>query len=173
MRFALLSILGLSFAGVVVAQTPQAAAATVLTNTMCPVLSDEAVDPGIYVDYRGKRVYFCCKRCQRKFIEDPEQYAANLPWPAPTPPAATAAAAPPPAESVAPPEEKVTGLARVERFLGEVHPLVVHFPIALLLAAALAQLFVYGGKPWEGAVRYCLYLGALGAVVAAGLGLCA
>jgi mono/diheme cytochrome c family protein/uncharacterized membrane protein len=58
------------------------------------------------------------------------------------------------------------------RWLGKFHPAAVHFPIALLTAAAAAELFgVTTGKPtWESVARYCVWFGALTAVVAGLLG---
>lgn len=53
--------------------------ATAVTNPMCPVLTDEAIDPEQWVEYEGQRVYFCCPKCKRKFQRDPEAYLANLP----------------------------------------------------------------------------------------------
>ena len=38
-----------------------------------------AVDPAIFIEYKGKKVYFCCKGCDQKFREDPEKYIARLP----------------------------------------------------------------------------------------------
>jgi mono/diheme cytochrome c family protein/uncharacterized membrane protein len=59
-------------------------------------------------------------------------------------------------------------------WLGKFHPPVVHFPIALLTAAAVAELLrVATGKPSCGAVsRYCVWFGALAAVPAGLLGWC-
>lgn len=51
----------------------------VLTNEMCPVLRGNKVDPNVYVDYKGKRVYFCCTDCQATFLADPEPYLQYLP----------------------------------------------------------------------------------------------
>ena len=55
---------------------------------------------------------------------------------------------------------------------GRFHPLLVHFPVALLLAALLAQVLgaLRGRERYEAAARFCLALGAAGAVVAAALG---
>ncbi len=50
---------------------------------------------------------------------------------------------------------------------GRLHPLVVHFPIALLIAAAGAGWIwaIFRKSPgWEGAMRWCLWLGVLGAI---------
>jgi YHS domain-containing protein len=47
-------------------------------NTMCPVMTDEKIKDGITVDYQGKTIGFCCKRCVAKFNKDPEKYVNNL-----------------------------------------------------------------------------------------------
>ena len=38
-----------------------------------------AIDKNIFVEYQGKKVYFCCKDCVEKFKADPEKYLAKLP----------------------------------------------------------------------------------------------
>ncbi len=149
-----------------------AAGAAVLDNTMCPVLTDEAVDPGIFVDYQGKRVYFCCKKCQSQFNDNPQKFLANLPQFAGAAMAAAVTAAVEP-EHEAQAEEAEGGSLpeRLLRLAGKFHVVVVHFPIALLLAAALAELLVWRGRAsLVPVVRFCLFLGALSAVVAAPLG---
>jgi YHS domain-containing protein len=45
-------------------------------NRTCPV-TGKTVDPEVFVDYRGKRVYFCCKDCVDDFNTDPESYFAK------------------------------------------------------------------------------------------------
>lgn len=57
-------------------------------------------------------------------------------------------------------------------WLGRFHPPASHFPIALLVAAALAELLAIatGRSLFESAARYCLWFGALGAVLTALLG---
>ena len=57
-------------------------------------------------------------------------------------------------------------------FLGKFHPLLAHFPIALLITAAVAELiWLTTRQSWlTGVVRFCTLFGALGAVVTAGLG---
>ncbi|MHC4323469.1 MAG: YHS domain-containing protein [Planctomycetota bacterium] len=32
-----------------------------------------------FVEYKGKKVYFCCPGCDKKFLANPEQYIAKLP----------------------------------------------------------------------------------------------
>lgn len=57
-------------------------------------------------------------------------------------------------------------------WLGKLHIVVIHFPIAMIVAAFAAEaLGVAGGKPdWRSAARIMLVIGALGAVTAAFLG---
>lgn len=61
---------------------------------------------------------------------------------------------------------------RLTRWLGKFHPAAVHFPIALLMAAFLAELITMlsGSQRYASAGRYCLVLGALSAVLAGALG---
>ena len=47
------------------------------TQTVCPVLGDP-VDRNVYVDYKGKRVYFCCASCKTDFAKDPEKYMKKM-----------------------------------------------------------------------------------------------
>jgi uncharacterized membrane protein len=64
------------------------------------------------------------------------------------------------------------GAARLFGWLGRFHVLVVHFPIALLAAAALGEILAARRRnpvP-EPAVRFCILLGAGGAVAAVALG---
>lgn len=94
-----------------------------------------------------------------------EWIKAGAPAPAGEP--ETAAPAPP-----APREPPRPMLERIGAFVGRFHILTVHFPIALLAAAALAELWSAArgrGVPLA-AVRFTLWLGAAGAVGSAGLG---
>src|SRR5207302_1158543 len=58
------------------------------------------------------------------------------------------------------------------RWVGHFHPALTVFPIALMLSAALAELLrLMGGAPWlDGASRWCVIVGAIGAAVTAPLG---
>ena len=44
---------------------------------ICPVMG-EKINPEIFVDHNGKRIYFCCNSCVEKFKADPEQYMKKL-----------------------------------------------------------------------------------------------
>ncbi len=47
-------------------------------QTRCPVMGGK-IDPQAFVDLtNGHRVYFCCKGCDEKFLENPAKYMPNL-----------------------------------------------------------------------------------------------
>lgn len=60
-------------------------------------------------------------------------------------------------------------------WLGRLHPAVVHFPIALVVAAALAEILgaLKGGDRYTFAARFMLYVAAVAALLAAALGFAA
>jgi hypothetical protein len=95
--------------------------------------------------------------------------AAGAPVPPsqPTPPHESPGTPASPPEPAAP-----SGAARLFGWLGKFHILVIHFPIALLAAAALGELLALrrGDRVPEPAVRYCVLLGAAGAAAAVALG---
>ncbi|MCO6437559.1 MAG: efflux RND transporter periplasmic adaptor subunit [Phycisphaerae bacterium] len=47
-------------------------------QTLCPVMGGE-IDPKVYTDFHGVRIYFCCPPCIDKFTSEPEKYIDNLP----------------------------------------------------------------------------------------------
>lgn len=61
---------------------------------------------------------------------------------------------------------------RALKFFGKFHPLVAHFPIALLMTAAMAEgLWIFTRGRWlTGAVRVCVGIGSLGAIAAGVMG---
>jgi uncharacterized membrane protein len=91
-----------------------------------------------------------------------------------------APAAPAAAESAEASGEDATGSAappsvdrdKLIEYAGRFHIVVIHFPIALLMAAALAELlgFFFPSGTLPAAARYCLWLAALGALIAVPLG---
>ncbi len=167
-------------------------------GTVCPV-SGKPVDAAVSSQDEGKEVFFCCEECKKKFIADPSAYrvvkvaqpqipAESPPVPQPQPqpqlklqappadaPATAPAAAPPapipPAAATSSPSAPPVG-QRLWLAAGKLHPIVVHFPIALLAVAALFE-FVRlrrGVHRPSGPALACLLLGAIGAVAAAILG---
>ncbi len=59
--------------------TPASSEHTQETNDFCPVMPDMKVNPDIFTDYQGKRVYFCCNNCKAAFAKNPEKYLPLLP----------------------------------------------------------------------------------------------
>lgn len=58
--------------------TPEAKAqAADIEQKTCPV-TGEAINPAVFTEYQGKKVYFCCQGCVAKFEKDPEKYAAKI-----------------------------------------------------------------------------------------------
>jgi len=52
--------------------------ATTAEQTICPVMGNP-INKDIYVEYQGKKVYFCCPACKSEFEKDPAKYVAKLP----------------------------------------------------------------------------------------------
>ena len=177
------------------ADVPSAAAVSSTTrapaNEYCPVMTRTKAEADLWLDYEGQRIYFCHEVCKTRFGRAPGKYLANLPVAMQQAirehqlAAATAEPLTDTAKHPAPVPSKVEGitpeadnqkgtftLRRVGQFLGRFHPVAVHLPIGLLLAAALAEgLFVWTHAQWlSGAARFSVLLGAAGAVGAASLG---
>jgi YHS domain-containing protein len=47
-------------------------------QTLCPVTGDK-IDKKVFVEYKGKKVYFCCSMCVDQFNKNPEKYISKLP----------------------------------------------------------------------------------------------
>src|SRR5438034_6106214 len=47
-------------------------------NKMCPVMTDQPTRADRFVDYKGRRVYFCCEKCMARFEREPGKFLANL-----------------------------------------------------------------------------------------------
>jgi len=60
-------------------QLSSTAGAKKMLQTECPVMIGNKIDPNIYTDYKGKRVYFCCNSCKSAFGKKPEKYLGRLP----------------------------------------------------------------------------------------------
>lgn len=134
-----------------------------LANAMCPVMEEEPASEDVYTDYGGARVHFCCMRCLAKFERDPLPYLAAVGL---TPVAAMSQGAPDSARAITP----ATMTERIGQLAGRLHPVIVHFPIALLVVAGMLELFGAGRGRMRDTVRTCLVLGALAACAAAGMG---
>jgi YHS domain-containing protein len=76
MNYIVKSLLGLVLLGFLLS-TPSYAVPQEPNQKECPVLGSP-VNKRIYVDYKGKRIYFCCPPCIRKFNQDPEKYMKKM-----------------------------------------------------------------------------------------------
>jgi len=58
-----------------------AAQGVVLENiqTACPVSGEPLEERESFVDFKGRRVFFCCDKCIKEFEKDPQKYLAKLP----------------------------------------------------------------------------------------------
>ena len=149
----------------------QPAAQAEIIQTECPVMVGNEIDPNFSTVYQGRRIYFCCQFCRAAFEQEPEKYLANLPQGG----EAASVEGGPHAGSDhdhATGHRAPQGLARSVRFVGKFHPVAVHFPIALVIAAAVAEVLAAatGSHVFRGAARFMIVLGALCAAVTAALG---
>lgn len=46
-------------------------------QTHCPIMGGE-INKDVYVDYQGKRIYFCCSGCEETFLKDPDAYIKQM-----------------------------------------------------------------------------------------------
>ena len=53
-------------------------AAMAAQQTICPVMGNPITHKNLFVDYNGKRVYFCCGPCPSRFMRYPEAYLQRL-----------------------------------------------------------------------------------------------
>jgi len=176
-----------------------------VVNLWCPVWTDEKTDPEIWLEFEGRKVYFCCERCRRKFKRDPARYRQGLASVlALASQAATGvnggADGQPAPDQATPPVQDEHGehghpqegngptqegghdhdhgehsrnlIGHTVAWLGKLHPMVVHFPIAMLIAAAFAEVMslVTGRYFFAHAARFCAIFGGLSALVAGLLG---
>jgi len=57
---------------------PIEAVAAAIEQKTCPVM-DSPINKALFVEYKGKKVYFCCPGCEDKFNAEPEKFVAKLP----------------------------------------------------------------------------------------------
>jgi YHS domain-containing protein len=60
-------------------KTAGAAVVAATEQTVCPVMAGNPIDKNVFVEYKGKKVYFCCESCKADFGKDPEKYIKDLP----------------------------------------------------------------------------------------------
>lgn len=59
-------------------QAVEAKTAEAVEQTRCPVM-DAPINKDLFVEYKGKKVYFCCAGCEKEFEKNPEKYLSKLP----------------------------------------------------------------------------------------------
>ena len=59
------------------AVAPGPTGAPEIAQKFCPVMG-QPIDPDIYVERDGRKVYFCCQMCVDTFKKDPETYMKKL-----------------------------------------------------------------------------------------------
>ena len=166
-------------------------------NALCPVTTDEPIDPNFWTMYKGRKVFFCCKKCRTKFEADPAAYVANLPKIVPIDlPQQDHDAVDPDGDGhdLAGTQDQGAEAGHDEgaghnedadgedhdhaehgsglAFVGRFHVIVIHFPIALLLTAGFFEILgaVRRKAGTDVLVRPLSGLGALSAVLAVSLG---
>jgi YHS domain-containing protein len=57
--------------------TNQAVMVTGKAQTACPIMGDN-ISRKHFTDYEGKRIYFCCAKCEKTFAKNPGKYMKML-----------------------------------------------------------------------------------------------
>ncbi|MHC4339905.1 MAG: DUF2231 domain-containing protein [Planctomycetota bacterium] len=147
-------------------------------QSVCPVFTDEPVDPNISIRYRGERVFFCCKNCEDRFWANPERFLPSLPQFGGLPVESAPEHGAPEQRAAESHEHDDRGRASVGwrrwiAFAGRFHVVSIHFPIAMLLTAAFFELLGRARRSGglESVVRALVHFGAAAGVVAVLLGL--
>ena len=170
-----------------------------IQRPMCPVTPDEPIDREVYADHGDQRVYFCCQRCRRTFLNNPEQYLDRF---ASDAGGTDVGHVHDESSNLHIDEERHGSQVSTElgashvndeshnkhdhakdhgtqnappklmQFVGKFHPMAVHFPIALTLAALLAEVLALAtkGQLFTAAARYSIGVAAAMAVPTAALG---
>lgn len=96
-------------------------------NQLCPVMPEEPVETRFTLEFKGRTIGFCCKKCVARFQANPDRYRARLPQFA----AANGGSDEGRVADKAPTDGIAVGTAPnpVELF-GRYHPVLVHLPIA-------------------------------------------
>lgn len=147
-------------AAAVVLLTAMSANGQDLPNEYCPVTTSELAEEQFSVDYQGQQIYFCCNKCKKEFLGNPEAYFANLEVPG-TDSSENASSHDHPSSLLG--------------FAGKFHPMVTHFPIALIFAALVFSILavVLRSQRLDYVSVYSVYMAAFMGVGTVLLGLAA
>lgn len=137
-----------------------------LTNKYCPVTTSELAEEQFSIDYQGRTIYFCCNKCKKDFLSNPEMYLANLDSPV--------------SDSDQPELSHDHGTDHGDssssvRFIGKFHPMLTHFPIALVVSALLfmALAAILQNQTMNYVSVYSIYFAALTGIGTVLIGLAA
>lgn len=75
--FIILSFVMLAFTGISCKDSGSKKYGDEKGQILCPVMGNP-INKEIYVDHKGKRIYFCCEGCTNEFEKDPEKYMKKL-----------------------------------------------------------------------------------------------
>ena len=165
-------------------------------NSMCPVTTDEVVDPAFQTEYEGQVIGFCCRKCRTRFEENPESYLAELPMLL-TVSMLSQDIGHDEGDSHSHDSSMVddhedsfshddseehdhatdhgineSGLARLISWLGKFHPAATHLPIGMLIGGGLAEglLIMTKKEIFRNASAFCVVVASIGAIAAVSLG---
>lgn len=117
-------------------------------NQTCPVMSGKIASPDHAIEFRGRRVHFCCDRCSEQFQANPSHYLSELPQ--------FAAATPPPSNPVPATSDLLTHASSV--LDGPAPYLVLGLAVMLGLLLVLRR---RRASPLRGLVHALVYPGLL------------
>ena len=160
-------------------------------NKYCPVTTTELAEEQFFVDYNGQRIYFCCNKCKKDFLADPEAYLANLSYDE-----ASTSEQDHNTTSVQSTTQPITqskdnethteetdhdhttdhaGTSSLVTFFGKFHPMLTHFPIALILTSLLFSAigFLQRTSSFDTISVYLMYVASLSGIATVILGLLA
>ena len=143
-------------------------------NPMCPVFTDEKSEMKYKVEYKGKEVFFCCKKCLRKFNENAKKYEMNINY------ASGSQQKSADVSGHGAHSHNGNGHGRdhgkghksngnwFKSLLGKFHPILVHFPIAGVFFTFLLQMvsFLFKEQDLYFSIGVLLILSVLSIVVA-------
>lgn len=126
-------------------------------NAMCPVMTDEEVVPKYSIEWNGQTIGFCCRKCVGRFERGPEQYVVNLPDVFADGAEVALADVDP---VIADDEHDHEEHGELMTLFARTHVLVLHFPIGLLVAAAIAEMLALlrRSSALTSAAHYCANL---------------
>lgn len=76
-RFRFIVFLGVLL-GLLTFSSGMSGVAQAAPQTNCPVMANNKTDKKLFVDYQGKRIYFCCRGCVAQFKKNPEKYLKKM-----------------------------------------------------------------------------------------------